>query len=110
MGHEGHQSECKRRLYDSGGQSKKNKSATVNMEGKSLNSYQNSNVYLKKTNENQYSISTDKTIQMRSYNVEPKSPLRFIKISDDVVVQFNLFVQIDSCLLSQFHLKAALNL
>lgn len=67
--------------------------ANISIAGK--NRQQNLDVNLKKTNENQYSISSDKRILMSEYNIEPKSPIRFIKISDDVEIQFNLFVQID---------------
>ena len=52
------------------------------------------NVTLKKINSKNFTIHTTKAISMKDYEIEPKSPIKFIKIEDEVNIEFNLNVEI----------------
>ncbi|MCP9764370.1 YceI family protein [Lacihabitans soyangensis] len=52
------------------------------------------NVTLKKINAKNYIINACKVISMSDYEIQPKSPIKFIKIKDEVRIEFNLNVEI----------------
>ena len=49
---------------------------------------------LKKINAKNYIINACKVISMNDYEIQPKSPIKFIKIKDEVNIEFNLNVEI----------------
>ena len=52
------------------------------------------NVAIKKINNKFYNISANKIISMAEYEIQPKSPIKFIKIKNDVNIIFDLNVEI----------------
>ena len=52
------------------------------------------NVAIKKLNNKFYNISANKIISMAEYEIQPKSPIKFIKIKNDVTINFDLNVEI----------------
>jgi hypothetical protein len=52
------------------------------------------NVVIKKINNRYYNISANKAISMAEYNIQPKSPIKFIKIKNEVSIHFDLNVEI----------------
>jgi polyisoprenoid-binding protein YceI len=51
-------------------------------------------VTLKKINAKNFTIHATKGISMNDYEIQPKSPIKFIKIKDEVNIEFNLNVEI----------------
>lgn len=52
------------------------------------------NVTLKKVNSKNFLINASKWVSMSDYDIEPKSPIKFIKIKDEVSIEFSLNVEI----------------